>query len=40
MEQAQFGVATAVGLLKGVISFGLISASYYIAYRFFSYRLF
>ena len=38
--QAQFGVATAVGLLKGVISFGLISASYYIAYRFFSYRLF
>ena len=38
--QAQFGVATAVGLLKGVISFGLISASYYVAYRFFSYRLF
>ena len=38
--QAQYGVATAVGLLKGVISFGLISVSYYIAYRFFSYRLF
>ena len=38
--QAQFGVPTAVGLLKGVISFGLISASYYVAYRFFSYRLF
>ena len=38
--QAQYGVATAVGLLKGVISFGLISVSYYIAYRFFSYRRF
>ena len=38
--QAQFGVATAVGLFKGIISFVMISASYYIAYRFFSYRLF
>ena len=38
--QAQYGVATAVGLFKGVISFGLISTSYYLAYRFFSYRLF
>lgn len=38
--QAQYGLATAVGLLKGLISFSLISVSYYIAYRFFSYRLF
>ena len=38
--QAQFGVATAVGLFKSVVSFVLISASYYVAYRFFSYRLF
>jgi putative aldouronate transport system permease protein len=38
--QAQYSVATAVGLFKGVVSFVLISVSYYIAYRFFSYRLF
>ena len=38
--QSQFGVATAVGLFKSVVSFILISASYYVAYRFFSYRLF
>lgn len=38
--QAQFGVATAVGLFKSVISFALITSSYYMAYRFFSYRLF
>ena len=38
--QSQFGVATAVGLFKSVVSFILISTSYYVAYRFFSYRLF
>lgn len=38
--QAQYGVATAVGLFKGLISFVLISTSYYLAYRYFSYRLF
>jgi putative aldouronate transport system permease protein len=38
--QAQYGVATAVGLLKSTIGAFLISVSYYLAYRFFSYRLF
>lgn len=38
--QAQFGPATAVGLFKSVVSFLLISSSYFVAYRFFSYRLF
>ncbi|TLS50925.1 sugar ABC transporter permease [Paenibacillus antri] len=40
LMQAQYGPSTAVGLLKSVVSFILISTSYLIAYRFFSYRLF
>ncbi len=38
--QTQYGPATAVGLLKGVVSFVLISLSYLTAYRFFGYTLF
>lgn len=37
---AQFGVATAVGLFKSVISLTLISGSYFLAYRFAKYRIF
>ncbi|CAI6084082.1 ABC transporter permease [Cohnella sp. JJ-181] len=37
---AQFSVATAVGLFKSVISFTLISISYWVAYRFANYRIF
>lgn len=37
---AQFGVATAVGLFKSIVSFTLISVSYYCAYRFADYRIF
>ena len=37
---AQYGVATAVGLFKSVVSFILISVSYYLAYRFANYRIF
>lgn len=40
MEQAQFSVATAVGLFKSVISFVLIGISYYLAYRYADYRIF
>jgi len=36
----QYELATAVGLLKSVIGFVLISISYYIAYRFANYRIF
>jgi putative aldouronate transport system permease protein len=36
----QFGPATAVGLFKSLVSFVLISSSYYMAYRFFDYRIF
>ncbi|WP_308635491.1 ABC transporter permease [Paenibacillus silvisoli] len=36
----QFGIATAVGLFKSVVSFILISASYILAYRFANYRIF
>lgn len=38
--QAQYGLATAVGLFKSVVSFGLITLSYYLAYRFADYRIF
>ncbi|BBH23686.1 sugar ABC transporter permease [Paenibacillus baekrokdamisoli] len=38
--QAQFGLATAVGLMKSVISFILIMFSYGLAYRFANYRIF
>lgn len=37
---AQFGVATAVGLFKSLVSFTFISVSYYFAYRFADYRIF
>ncbi|RXZ80535.1 sugar ABC transporter permease [Paenibacillaceae bacterium] len=40
LVDAQYGVATAVGLFKSVISFLFISASYYLAYRFANYRIF
>ncbi len=38
--QAQYGLATAVGLMKSVISFVLIIFSYVRAYRFANYRIF
>ncbi|MNJ48977.1 putative multiple-sugar transport system permease YteP [compost metagenome] len=37
---AQFGVATAVGLFKSVIALVLVSSSYYFAYKFADYRIF
>lgn len=40
LEQAKFGPSTAVGLLKSVISFSLISGAYYIAYKKFDYAIF
>ncbi|WP_217594711.1 sugar ABC transporter permease [Cohnella sp. GbtcB17] len=40
MINFQFGVATAVGLFKSVVSFVLISVSYMLAYRFANYRIF
>lgn len=36
----QFGLATAVGLLKSVVGFILISITYGLAYRFANYRIF
>ncbi|BBH24549.1 sugar ABC transporter permease [Paenibacillus baekrokdamisoli] len=37
---AQYGVATAIGLFKSVVSFLLLSSSYLLAYRFANYRVF
>lgn len=37
---AKFGVATAIGLFKSVVSLVLISVSYFIAYKFANYRIF
>ncbi|GIP16412.1 protein lplB [Paenibacillus montaniterrae] len=37
---AQFGVATAVGLFKSLIALVLVSTSYYCAYKFADYRIF
>lgn len=37
---AQYGVATAVGLFKSLVSFIFISISYFFAYRFADYRIF
>jgi len=37
---AQFGVATAVGLFQSLVSFILISIAYYLAYRLADYRIF
>ncbi|RCX13493.1 carbohydrate ABC transporter membrane protein 1 (CUT1 family) [Anaerobacterium chartisolvens] len=38
--EAQYGVATAVGLFKSLVSFVFISVSYFCAYRFADYRIF
>lgn len=38
--QAQYGLATAIGLLKSLIGFALIVASYRLAYRYANYRIF
>jgi len=38
--QAQYGLATAVGLMKSVISFALIIISYKLASRYANYRIF
>ncbi|TLS53235.1 sugar ABC transporter permease [Paenibacillus antri] len=40
LVDAQYGVATAVGLFKSVVSLVFISASYYLAYRLANYRIF
>lgn len=40
VQQAQFGFATAVGLLKSIVSFIFISVSYVLAYRVANYRIF
>jgi putative aldouronate transport system permease protein len=40
LQNLQFSLATAVGLLKSVVSFVLITASYYLADRFAGYRIF
>jgi putative aldouronate transport system permease protein len=40
LVQAQYGFATAVGLMKSVIGFVLIVISYRIAYRYANYRIF
>ncbi|MFB5678877.1 ABC transporter permease [Paenibacillus terreus] len=37
---AQYGVATAVGLFKSVVSLTLLSVAYFLAYRFANYRIF
>ncbi|MNF10495.1 hypothetical protein D3C80_2114470 [compost metagenome] len=37
---AQYGVATAVGFFKSIVSLILISASYFFAYTFAKYRIF
>lgn len=40
MEDAQYGVATAVGLFKSLISFVMLTFSYTIAYKYTDYRVF
>lgn len=40
MVDAQYGVATAVGLFKSVVAFSLLSLSYALAYKYTDYRLF
>ncbi|MDI4646894.1 ABC transporter permease [Cohnella hashimotonis] len=40
LVDAQFGVATAIGLFKSVVSLALISISYAMAYRYANYRIF
>jgi putative aldouronate transport system permease protein len=38
--EAQYGVATAVGLFKSIVSLIFVSGSYWLAYRFANYRIF
>jgi putative aldouronate transport system permease protein len=38
--QARYSLATAVGLFKSLISFVLISVSYFLAYKYADYRIF
>ncbi|MFC3801948.1 ABC transporter permease [Cohnella sp. GCM10012308] len=40
VENANYGVATAVGLFKSVVSFIMIGISYMLAYRLTNYRIF
>lgn len=40
LQEVQYGLATAVGLLKSVVSFLLIAVSYSLAARFANYRIF
>ncbi|GGD85369.1 ABC transporter permease [Paenibacillus nasutitermitis] len=40
LGQAQYSLATAIGLLKSVVSFIMISISYILAYRLANYRIF
>jgi putative aldouronate transport system permease protein len=40
IEQAQYSVATAVGLFKSLVSFMMLSVSYWLAYRYTNYRIF
>lgn len=40
LVDAQYGLATAMGLFKSVVSFILITISYWLAYRFANYRIF
>ena len=40
LEDAQYGVATAVGLFKSVVSFTMLAISYTLAYRYTDYRVF
>jgi putative aldouronate transport system permease protein len=40
LVQAQYGVATAVGLFKSLVSLVFVSLSYFLAYRLANYRIF
>ena len=40
LVDAQYGLATAIGLFKSSVSLVLISVSYFLAYRFANYRIF
>ncbi|GBG06901.1 protein lplB [Paenibacillus agaridevorans] len=40
IQKAQYGIATAIGLFKSVVSLLFISLSYVLAYRFANYRIF
>jgi putative aldouronate transport system permease protein len=40
LEQAQYSLATAMGLFKSIVSFVMVAVSYLLAYRFANYRIF